>query len=156
MRIDEELFAVPHVSGLSVLEAHEALQAEHLNAMDEGTASDSFVGTVVASSPPEGDQLVANSFVTLFVSTGHGPTGMVPIVAGLDLAGATAALDFEGYVAIPKDQESFTVPSGEVIGTVPRAGTSLFPGALVTVIVAVTPLPPDPPRKPPVFIGPDG
>jgi serine/threonine-protein kinase len=107
---------------------------------------------VVRAEPVAGTDLPAQSRVSLVVSTGHSPSGVVPDLAGLDARYAEGALVYEGYVPGAVDQASPDVETGIVIRTTPPAGTRLDPGAMVTLHVSSGWVPdPDPPVKEPVI-----
>jgi len=131
---------VPAVSGLSIEDATTLLAQQGLAVSDaryeysDGLPS----GAVIDTSPPAGSESPDGGTVELIVSNGPDPvTGYVPDVAGVSYDYADVALTAAGYLPAPHDQESAFVEVGLVVGTVPRAGTALGPGASVNVYVSV-------------------
>ncbi|HUJ65560.1 MAG TPA: PASTA domain-containing protein [Acidimicrobiales bacterium] len=97
-------------------------------------------GSVISSSPDQGTLLPGQS-VSLVVSTGK-PIVAVPALSpasSASFAAAQAALAAVGLTAVPVSQFSSTVPKGQVIATVPPAGSAVRVGSSVTVEVSKGP-----------------
>jgi serine/threonine-protein kinase len=97
-------------------------------------------GSVISSSPDQGT-LLPGQPVSIVVSAGK-PIVAVPALTGASsasFAAAQAALAAVHLTATEVDQYSSTVPKGQVIGTVPPAGTQARVGSQVTVQVSKGP-----------------
>ncbi len=97
-------------------------------------------GYVISSSPDQGT-LLPGQPVSIVVSAGK-PIVAVPALtaaSSASFAAAEAALAAVHLTATQVDQYSSTVPKGQVIGTVPPAGTQVRVGSEVTVQVSKGP-----------------
>jgi eukaryotic-like serine/threonine-protein kinase len=97
-------------------------------------------GYVISSSPDQGT-LLPGQPVSIVVSTGK-PIVAVPALTAASsssFAAAEAALAASQLTATQVEQYSSTVPKGQVIGTVPPAGTEVRVGSAVTVQVSKGP-----------------
>ncbi len=91
-------------------------------------------GQVVETDPAAGETVDEGTEVTLIVSSGPEPVD-VPDVKDLSYEDAAQALTDAGFVPIREDRDD-SQAAGTVIQTNPPAGTSLRPGAEITVIVS--------------------
>jgi beta-lactam-binding protein with PASTA domain len=71
------MVGVPGLSGASVSDAQQILQARGLNSKVVTQVSDQLAGTVIDTDPPAGTQVPAGTEVTLFVATPP-PSSAVP------------------------------------------------------------------------------
>ena len=99
---------VPDVTGKTVKDAKNALQAAGFQAKTGGSAASDTVpaGSVISTDPPAGSQVSGGSIITITKSSGPQPvqptapavpTGTVPSVIGSTIADATNALAAAGY-----------------------------------------------------------
>jgi hypothetical protein len=122
--------SVPELAGLDLVAAQEALAAAGLLVGDVVRADAAGrADTVLGSDPPAGDPVAAGAPVALVVATG---VGTVPVVAGLPLEAARAAVVAAGFVA---GESTAPGPVGAVVGTQPAAGGRALVGGVVTVLV---------------------
>jgi hypothetical protein len=91
-------------------------------------------GTVIAQNSPAGTMEPIGSPVNLIISLGPAVVVTVPDLEGDTTAQATRALAAVGLVSRITQSAQCTDP-GHVIGQVPGAGTSVAPGATVTITV---------------------
>jgi serine/threonine-protein kinase len=80
-------------------------------------------GLVIKSNPQEGNNVPANTLVTLYVSTGAAPVG-VPSVIGQQQTAAQSALQSRGFVVNVKTDPTSSAPTGQVISQSPSGGTA--------------------------------
>jgi serine/threonine-protein kinase len=126
---------VPHVAGLKRADAEEALRTAGFNVKVKKAYSDTVPsGTVISSSPPEGQSLGRGKTVTLTVSKGQEGVA-VPKLTGLQRADAERQLGDAGLQADVTEQES-DQPVGTVLEQDPAAGTTVKKGATVKLTVA--------------------
>jgi len=129
-------YAVPLVNNEPVATARQQITAAHLrstvvNQPSGGVAS----GRVIRSNPPEGNNVPANTLVTLYVSSGPSKVG-VPNVEGKQQAAAETQLQNAGFnVSVQQDTTS-TQPAGTVVNQNPAGGTMVEPGSKVTIFVS--------------------
>jgi serine/threonine protein kinase/beta-lactam-binding protein with PASTA domain len=137
--------AIPNLTTFtSCNDAIQALQAVHLVGScppaaaqySSTVAAGGILGTTPATTALYG------SAVTIVTSKGHAPVA-VPTVAGATATYATAAaaLTAAGFAPAQAKAYSSTVPSGQVIGTTPAAGTTVLFGSTVTVSISLGPQP---------------
>ena len=147
---------VPNVLNLTQAAATAAISGAGLVL---GTVSQSSsitvpAGNVISQNPNAGDSVVADSAVSLIVSTG--PVA-VPNVVNMTQAAATTAISFAGLaIGAITQQTSATVPSGSVISQNPTAGTNVAAGSAVALTVSTGPETPPPPPPPPSTSGGGG
>ncbi len=128
-------YAVPLVNGETVAQAQGQITAAHLRSTVV-SQSDSNVksGLVIKSNPQEGNNVPANTLVTLYVSTGAAPVG-VPSVVGEQQTAAQSTLQSRGFVVNVKTDPTSSAPTGQVISQSPTGGTAA-PGSTVTITVS--------------------
>lgn len=131
--------AVPDVTGKTLSEATQLLQAEGLSV---GTVTDQAstsvaAGLVISQSVPTGSSAQAGQSVNLVVSTGT-PSAVVPGVIGQTSADAAAAIRAAGFVANQATAYSAASP-GTVISQTPAGDTSAARGSTVTITVSLGP-----------------
>jgi len=128
-------YAVPLVNGEPVATAQAQIKAAHLRStVVERTSDNVKSGLVINSSPQEGNNVPANTLVTLFVSTGQAPVA-VPNVVGQPQDQAESTLQAKGFHVNVKSDSTSSLPAGQVISQSPSGGTA-SPGATVTITVS--------------------
>jgi eukaryotic-like serine/threonine-protein kinase len=129
-------YSVPLVDGQPVATAQREIAAQNLRSTVVDQASSSVQrGLVISSNPAQGNNVAANTLVTLFVSTGAAPVA-VPDVEGKQENVAQTTLENDGFqVAVQTDTTS-TEPSGTVVNQSPLGGTKVAPGSKVTIFVS--------------------
>ena len=119
------------VVGLTIGDATSLLVGLRLQAVEEPTFDpEAAVGTVLASIPPAGQVVPADSAVTLIVSAGPEPVEM-PDIIGLQLDEAIDVIKALGLIFI----DTTGTPGEEVIGSVPPIGAVVDVGTEVTIIL---------------------
>jgi serine/threonine-protein kinase len=119
------------VVGLTIGDATSLLVGLRLQAVEEPTFDpEAAVGTVLASIPPAGQVVPADSAVTLIVSAGPEPVEM-PDIIGLQLDEAIDVINELGLIFI----DTTGTPGERVIGSVPPIGAVVDVGAEVTIIL---------------------
>jgi eukaryotic-like serine/threonine-protein kinase len=128
--------AVPLVNNEPVATAQGQIAAVHLRSTVVSQADANVnKGLVIRSSPAQGNNVAANTLVTLYVSTGAAPVA-VPDVEGQQESVAETTLQNDGFsVSIQQDTTS-TQPSGTVVNQNPTGGTKVTPGSRVTIYVS--------------------
>jgi beta-lactam-binding protein with PASTA domain/tRNA A-37 threonylcarbamoyl transferase component Bud32 len=128
-------YAVPLVNGEKVAVAQAQIKAQHLRStVVERTSNSVNAGRVISSSPQEGNNVPANTLVTLFVSAGQAPVA-VPSVVGQQQNQAEATLQAKGFNVDVKTDATSSAPAGQVISQSPSGGTAK-PGATITITVS--------------------
>jgi serine/threonine-protein kinase len=128
-------YAVPLVNGEPVATAQAQIKAQHLRStVVERTSSSVKSGRVINSSPQEGNNVPANTLVTLFVSAGQAPIA-VPSVVGQQQNQAEATLQAKGFNVDVKTDATSSAPAGQVISQNPSGGTAP-PNSTVTITVS--------------------
>ncbi|MDQ2814192.1 MAG: Stk1 family PASTA domain-containing Ser/Thr kinase [Actinomycetota bacterium] len=130
-----QTYAVPLVNGEPVTQAQGQISRAHLRSTVVGKASATIPkGRVIDSNPPNGNNVAANTVVTLFVSSGAAPV-TVPNVVGQPETSAETTLQNAGFkVSVTPDPTS-TQTAGQVLSQSPSTGTAL-PGSTVTITVS--------------------
>ncbi len=128
-------YAVPLVNGEPVATAQAQIKAQHLRSTVTYQNSSSVrTNVVINSSPAEGNNVPANTLVTLFVSKGQAPVA-VPSVVGQPQNQAEATLQAKGFQVNVKTDATSSAPAGQVISQSPSGGTAA-PGATITITVS--------------------
>ena len=128
-------YAVPLVNGEPAAKAQAQIQAQHLRSTLVYRNSNSVkANTVINSNPAEGNNVPANTLVTLFVSKGQAPVD-VPNVVGQQQDQAAATLQSKGFKVDTKTDATSSSPAGQVISQNPSGGTAA-PGATITITVS--------------------
>ena len=129
-------YSVPLVNGLSVASAQKDIAAAHLrSAVVDQASSTVQKGLVINSNPAEGNNVAANTLVTLYVSTGAAPVA-VPDVEGQKANAAQTTLQNAGFQVVVQTDATSTEPSGTVVNQSPIGGTKVAPGSKVTIFVS--------------------
>jgi eukaryotic-like serine/threonine-protein kinase len=133
---------VPDVTGQPLDDAIAALEADGFRTADEQVFDESVpAGTVISSDPPADAVLDETSLVTLTVSRGPRPIE-VPDVTGDTLEEAIEALRERNLDGVASDRRfDSSVPAGRIIEQAPSAGSTLFRGDTVEVVVSDGPPP---------------
>ena len=128
-------YAVPLVNGEPVAQAQAQIAAQHLRStvVDQATSSVNK-GLVIRSAPQEGNNVPANTLVTLYISTGAAPVA-VPSVVGQQENAAESALQAKGFNVSVKTDPTSSAPTGQVTSQSPSGGTAA-PGSTVTITVS--------------------
>jgi beta-lactam-binding protein with PASTA domain/tRNA A-37 threonylcarbamoyl transferase component Bud32 len=128
-------YAVPLVNGEPVATAQAQITANHLRSTVISQPDSSVnKGLVIRSSPQEGNNVPANTLVTLYVSTGAAPVA-VPNVVGQQEAAAQSALQARGFQVKANSDPTSSAPTGQVTSQSPNGGTAP-PGSTVTITVS--------------------
>jgi eukaryotic-like serine/threonine-protein kinase len=128
-------YAVPLVNGEQVTTAQAQIKAQHLRStVTYRNSSTVKANVVINSSPQEGNNVPANTLVTLFVSKGQAPVA-VPSVVGQPQNQAEATLQAKGFKVDVKTDATSSAPAGQVISQSPSGGTAA-PGATITITVS--------------------
>jgi eukaryotic-like serine/threonine-protein kinase len=128
-------YSVPLVNGQTVAQAQKQIAANNLRStvIDESSSSVAK-GLVISSNPAQGNNVAANTLVTLYASTGVAPVS-VPSVVGQQESQAESTLQAKGFNVSVKSDPSSTQPSGTVVSQSPNGGTAA-PGSTVTITVS--------------------
>lgn len=135
----DEQVQVPDLVGMTESAAVAVLEGTGLELETlEATSSDVPAGRVISMSPDAGTLVDPGSLVSVTISTGAEQV-VVPDVTGLPEADALAVLADAGFTTESIPTVSDTVAAGLVIGTIPDAGESAEPGALVSLQLSTGP-----------------
>ena len=128
-------YAVPLVNNEPVAQAEAQITAAHLRStVVYRTSSSVTQGLVINSNPQEGNNVAANTVVTLFVSKGTAPVA-VPNVVGQQETAAESALQNAGFKPAIKNDPTSSAPLGQVTAQSPSGGTAP-PGSTVTITIS--------------------
>jgi beta-lactam-binding protein with PASTA domain/tRNA A-37 threonylcarbamoyl transferase component Bud32 len=129
-------YAVPLVNNEKVTVAQGQIKTAHLRStvIDQAN-SNVTAGLVIKSSPAEGNNVAANTLVTLYVSTGAAPVA-VPNVEGEQQSQAETTLQNDGFAVVIRQDTTSTEPAGTVVNQDPIGGTKVGPGSKVTLQVS--------------------
>jgi serine/threonine-protein kinase len=129
-------YSVPLVNNVPYRVAEQQVKANHLRpALVFQASSNITKGNVIRSNPAEGNNVPANTLVTLFVSTGPGKVS-VPNVEGKQQNDAETTLQNDGFGVVVKQDTTSTQPQGTVVRQNPTGGTMVNPGSQVTIYVS--------------------
>jgi len=128
-------YSVPLVNNQPVAAAEREIAQAHLrsNVVDQAN-SNVGKGLVISSNPTQGNNVAANTLVTLYVSTGAAPV-TVPYVVGQQESAAQSTLEGKGFQVSVKTDATSTAASGTVVSQSPSGGTAA-PGSTVTLTVS--------------------
>ena len=127
--------AVPLVDNEPVATAKAQITAAHLRwAVVDQASSTVNKGLVISSNPQQGNNVPANTLVTLYVSSGTAPVA-VPNVVGQQETAAESALQNAGFKPSVKNDPTSSAPIGQVTAQSPSGGTAA-PGSTVTITVS--------------------
>ena len=129
---------IPSVRGLTLEEAGERLAQRGFRFSDQGRVQhpDLPVGSVVWQDPPP--DVVAPEGTTVQINTSAGPQRVaVPDVAGYDVQLARTLLEAAGLTVGGIESAPAPTPANVAVNTRPPAGSTLPPGARVTLVVSV-------------------
>jgi beta-lactam-binding protein with PASTA domain len=130
-----QTYAVPLVNGEPVAKAEQQIAKAHLRSTVVDQASATILkGQVVSSNPQEGNNVPANTVVTLYVSSGAAPV-TVPNVVNQQETSAETTLQNAGFKVVVKSDPTSTQTAGLVLSQSPSSGTAL-PGSTVTITVS--------------------
>jgi serine/threonine-protein kinase len=129
-------YSVPLVNNLPVATAQKDIADAHLRSTVVEQANGSVQkGLVINSNPAQGNNVAANTLVTLYVSTGAAPVA-VPDVEGKQENVAQTTLQNAGFQVSVQTDATSTEPSGTVVNQSPVGGTKVAPGSKVTIFVS--------------------
>ena len=129
-------YAVPLVNGETVATAQAQIKAAHLRSTVVNQPNSSInQGLVIKSSPPEGNNVPADTLVTLYVSSGPGKVS-VPNVEGKQESAAATQLQSAGFTVSVQQDTTSTQPAGTVVNQDPAGGTLVEPGSKITLSVS--------------------
>ena len=129
-------YAVPLVNGEPVATAQAQIKAAHLRSTVVNQPNSSInQGLVIKSSPPEGNNVPADTLVTLYVSSGPGKVS-VPNVEGKQESAAATQLQSAGFTVSVQQDTTSTQPAGTVVNQDPAGGTLVEPGSKITLSVS--------------------
>jgi beta-lactam-binding protein with PASTA domain/tRNA A-37 threonylcarbamoyl transferase component Bud32 len=129
-------YAVPLVNGEPVATAQAQIKAAHLRSTVVNQPNSSInKGLVIRSSPPEGNNVAADTLVTLYVSSGPGKVS-VPNVEGKQESAAATQLQSAGFTVSVQQDTTSTQPAGTVVNQDPVGGTMVEPGSKITLFVS--------------------
>lgn len=129
---------VPSVVGMQLEQARELLRARNLliSIKEERNEPSRPSGSVLAQNPLPGSEVQSGTTVEL-VTARTLANVIVPPVVGNKVEDAIALLASQGFNLGPqKPAAAGTVQAGLVAGTEPAAGSSVAPGALISLLVA--------------------
>ena len=135
---DNGKVTVPDITGKTVSEAQEILNKLQLGIAKGGEAASDTVeaGRIISQDLKEGTTVAAHSTVYYVISTGVADI-TVPDVTGKSQTVAETTLKSSGLETKVTQENSDTVPIGDVIRTNPAAGTEVSTGSTVEVIVSL-------------------
>ena len=142
--VTQHYVTVPNVVNQTQSSAESNVKKAGLIAGSVTTAASSSVakGRVISQYPAAKASVVANTTVTLTISSGKPPAAPVVMPAlawGSSQATAKKKLDALPLKYKMLSQAQFDVAAGRVVGQYPPAGTSLVRNATVLIVVASTP-----------------
>jgi serine/threonine-protein kinase len=141
--VSSATISVPNVVGQNKTQATQTLLASNLNGNFVEQDSDQPPGTVLSTDPAAGasvPKLSQGGRPTITVTVARAPAVPVPDVSGQSPAAAGATLGQAGFQVTQASTPSDTVPSGQVVGTNPPAGTPLPKGTQVTLLISSGPM----------------
>jgi serine/threonine-protein kinase len=128
-------YSVPLVNNQPVATAEHEIALQHLRSTVVDQANPNVgKGLVISSNPQQGNNVAANTLVTLYVSTGAAPVS-VPYVVGQQETAAQSSLESKGFQVSVKTDPTSTAASGTVVSQSPSGGTAP-PGSTVTLTVS--------------------
>ncbi len=129
---------VPNLHGMTRGRVNTVLRRAGLKATFAHQYSGAREGTAVGQSPRRGTRVKDGSDVTVTLSAGPAPV-TVPSVVGRTSSDAVQALDGDKLHPVVDQVPAPGVPTGQVTGESPAAGSRLRPGSTVTVSAAEAP-----------------
>jgi serine/threonine-protein kinase len=129
---------VPDVRKDTLADAVRTLTQAGLEYKEYDVNSSQTPGTVTGQSPAPGVRVVKGTTVRINVSKGLPPVIVPSDVIGKSQADATAELQGLGFNVATQPTDS-TKPQGTVVGTNPKAGSSMQRGSQVTLLVSKGP-----------------
>ncbi|HEY2281724.1 MAG TPA: PASTA domain-containing protein, partial [Streptosporangiaceae bacterium] len=129
-------YGVPLVNGLAQAKAEQAITNAHLKpAVVQQANSTVGKGLVIKSNPAEGNNVPANTVVTLYVSTGPQQV-TVPNVVGESSGTAQSTLTGKGLNVKQVSDPTSTAAKGTVTKQSPGSNATVSPGSTVTISVS--------------------
>ena len=129
-------YAVPLVNGEPVATAQAQIKAQHLRSTVINQPNASIKdGLVIRSNPPEGNNVPADTLVTLYVSSGPGNVS-VPNVEGKQQSAAETELQNAGFSVSTQQDTTSTQPAGTVVNQSPGGGAMVKPGSKIIIYVS--------------------
>lgn len=136
--VDNGKVTVPDITGKTVSEAQEILNKLQLGIAKGGEAASDTVeaGLIISQDLQAGTTVATHSTVYYVISTGVADI-TVPDVTGKSQTVAETTLKSSGLETKVTQENSDTVPIGDVIRTNPAAGTEVSTGSTVEVVVSL-------------------
>jgi len=133
----DNLVEVVDITGLTIAEAKEVLNADGLGVRKAGTeASDDFEeGEIISQTPEAGDFVEPNTTVEVIISSGPARI-TIPSVKGLTEKEAREKLEDAGFEVTVKEEFSNTVEKGKVVSQSPGANSLGNEGDTVTIVIS--------------------
>jgi beta-lactam-binding protein with PASTA domain/tRNA A-37 threonylcarbamoyl transferase component Bud32 len=129
-------YSIPLVNGLSQAQAQQDIAQAHLKSTVVDQANTTVKkGFVIKSNPVEGNNVPANTVVTLYVSTGPQMV-TVPNVVNQSASAAQSTLSGKGLNVNQVSDPTSTQAKGTVTRQSPPANSSVNPGSTVTIYVS--------------------
>jgi serine/threonine-protein kinase len=129
-------YAVPLVNNETVATAQAQIKTAHLRSTVVNQPNSSVnKGLVINSSPAEGNNVPANTNVTLYVSSGPNQVA-VPNVEGKQENVAASTLQNAGFTVSVQQDTTSTQPAGTVVNQNPAPNAMAAPGSKVTLFVS--------------------
>jgi membrane peptidoglycan carboxypeptidase len=145
--VDATMITVPNEAGKLPSEAASDLVLNNLNAkiVVQQVNSSQPVGTVAGTQPRPGKAVALGTLVKIYVSKGG--SSIVPDVSNMTVGDAKNTLLAAGFAAVSVPQasqtqyyqHSATVPAGNVIATLPAAGTTASSDGAILLIISAGP-----------------
>jgi RHS repeat-associated protein/uncharacterized repeat protein (TIGR01451 family) len=134
---------VPNVVGFLQSAADAAIVTAGLSvgAISMRPSASVAAGHVISQSPAGGSTAASLASVSLAVSTGPPPVGVVPDVIGLIQPAAQSDITAAGLVPVIDARNNSTVPAGIVFGQSPAGGVTAAANSPVTIVVSLGPPP---------------
>ena len=135
-----ERYAVPRLHGKALDKATELLQANNLTLGDVTEVFHETVpeGLVVRATPKAGTELQPEAAVSVTVSKGPKPI-RIPDFTGKDAGRAESALTEKGFKVESTEENSDTIPKGDVISQTPSSGKG-FKDDVIELVVSKGPV----------------
>lgn len=128
---------VPDVVGKSLQEAENMLKEANVKYTTEKEYNSNYgEGYVISTDPKSGQEISPDTEVVVLVSKGKKQVS-VPNVTNMAIDKAVSDLEEAGFVVKKETTNSDSITEGNVVYTVPKAGTSVEAGSTVTVYESI-------------------
>jgi serine/threonine-protein kinase len=127
---------VPDVVGKTKQVADDLMRAKGLIAKFTQEESETVAAdSVIRQTPKAGEKLAPDSEVTVVISAGKGQA-QIPNLLGHPEASAANALGILGFKTTIQRRAAANIGPGDVIETVPAAGTIAEKGSTITIVIS--------------------